>query len=85
MGTNCSKERLSSIVNKTLKNGILMLKYTSKESDFAPTPPPMLIFSPKSTDQNFEIAILFRIVKNHNYYVFGNDLLPHSPWGRSCK
>ena len=51
----------------------------------APRPPPTLIFSPKSTDQNFEIAILFRIVKNHNNYVFGNDLLPHSPWGRGCK
>ena len=32
--TNCSKERPGSIVNKTLKNGILMLKDTSKESDF---------------------------------------------------
>ena len=34
MVTNCSKEQPSSIVNETLKNGILMLKYTSKESDF---------------------------------------------------
>ena len=32
--TNCSKERPSSIVNETLKNGNLMLKYTSKESGF---------------------------------------------------
>ena len=32
--TNCSKERLSSIVNETLKNGIFMLKDTSKESNF---------------------------------------------------
>ena len=38
-------------------------------------PPPTLIFSPKSTDQNFEIAILFHIVENHNNYVFGDDLL----------
>ena len=45
----------------------------------------MLIFFPKSTDQNFEIAILFSIVENHNNYVFGDDLLPHSPWGRGCK
>ena len=29
-----SKERPGSIVNEPLKNGILMLKYTSKESDF---------------------------------------------------
>ena len=32
--TNCSKERSGSIVNKTLKNGILIIKDTSKESDF---------------------------------------------------
>ena len=34
VGTNCSKERPGSIVNKTLKNGILTLIGTSKESDF---------------------------------------------------
>ena len=34
MVTNCSKERPSSIVNQTLKNGILILKDRSKESDF---------------------------------------------------
>ena len=50
----------------------------------APRPPPALIFFPKSTDQNFEIAILFRIVENHNNYVFGDDLLPHSSRGRGC-
>jgi len=32
--TNCSKERPGSKVNETLKNGILRLKDTSKESDF---------------------------------------------------
>ena len=32
-------------------------------------------FSPKSTDQNFEIAILFSIVETHNNYVFGGALL----------
>ena len=51
----------------------------------APRPPPTLIFFPKSTDQNFEIAILFRIVENHNNYVFGDDFPPHSPWRRGCK
>ena len=34
MVTNCSKEQPGSIVNETLKNGTLMLKATSKESDF---------------------------------------------------
>ena len=47
----------------------------------APRPPPTLIFFPKSTDQNFEIAILFRIVENHNNYVFGDDLPPTVPGG----
>jgi len=35
--TNCSKERLGSIVNENLKNGILILIDTSKESDFSAT------------------------------------------------
>ena len=34
MVTNCSKEQPGSIVNETLKNGILMLKDALKESDF---------------------------------------------------
>ena len=32
--TICSKERAGSIVNETLKNEILILKDTTKESDF---------------------------------------------------
>ena len=32
--TNCSKEQPGSIVNETLKNAILMLRDTSKESNF---------------------------------------------------
>ena len=51
----------------------------------APRPPLTFIFPPKSTDQNFEIAILFSIVENHNNYVFKYDLLPQNPWGRGCK
>ena len=34
MVTNCSKERPGSIVNETLKNGILIPIYISIESDF---------------------------------------------------
>ena len=34
MVTNYSKERPGSKVNETLKNGILMLRDTTKESDF---------------------------------------------------
>ena len=42
-------------------------------------------FSPKSLDQNSEIAILFTIVEKPNNYVFGNDLLPCSPRRRGYK
>ena len=38
-------------------------------------------FFPKSMDQNFEIAILFRIVENHNNYVFWDDLPTTVPGG----
>ena len=36
-------------------------------------------------DQNSEIAILFSIVEKPYNYVFGDDLLPHSPRGRGYK
>ena len=51
----------------------------------APRPPPTLIFFPKSTDQNFEIPILFRIIENHNNYVFGDDLSPTVPGGGAAR
>ena len=41
----------------------------------APRPPPTLIIFPKSTDQNYEIAILFRVFEKPYNYVFGYDLL----------
>ena len=47
----------------------------------APRPPPTLIIFQKSTDQNSEVAILFSGVKKSYSYVFGDDLLPHSPRG----
>ena len=45
----------------------------------------MLVIFPKSPDQNSEIAILFSVVKQPYHYVFGDDLLPHSPHGRGHK
>ena len=36
-------------------------------------------------DQNSEIAILFSVVKKAYNFVFGDDLLPHSPRGRGYK
>ena len=38
-------------------------------------------FFPKSTDQIFEIAILFSIVDNLNKYVFGMTYSPKTPRG----
>ena len=51
----------------------------------APRPPPKLSISPKSPDQNSEIAILFNIVEKSYNYFFGDDLRPHSPRGRGYK
>ena len=48
-------------------------------------PPPTLIFFSKSTDQNFEIAILFSIVENHTNYVFGDVLFPHNSLGEGLQ
>ena len=45
----------------------------------------MLIIFPKSTYQNSEIAILFSVVEKPYNYVFGDELLPHSPRGRGYK
>ena len=47
----------------------------------APRLSPTLIIFPNLLDQNSEIAILFNVVKKPNNYVFGDDLLPHSPCG----
>ena len=51
----------------------------------APRPLPSLIMFPKSRDQNSEIAILLSVVEKSYNYVFGDDLLPHSPRGRGYK
>ena len=51
----------------------------------APRPSPTLIIFPKSTDQNSEIANLFSVVEKPINYVFGDDLLSHSPRGRGYK
>ena len=42
-------------------------------------------FFPKSFDQNFEIAILFSIVKRSNNYTFVDNMLPNSSWVEGYK
>ena len=42
-------------------------------------------FFSKSTDQNFEIGILFSIVENHTNNVFGDVLLPHNSLGEGLQ
>ena len=49
------------------------MPFLSENNWRAPRPPPTYIFSPKSPDQNFEIAILFSLVENLIIYS------PHSP------
>ena len=60
-------------------------RISDQKNGWAPRPPPTLIFSPKSPDQNSEIAILFTIVEKPNIYVFRDVLLPRSPRGRGCR
>ena len=38
-------------------------------------------FSPKLSNRNCEIAILFEIVKRQSNYVYGDKMISHSPWG----
>jgi hypothetical protein len=40
--------------------------------------------SPNTSNQNFEIAILFDVVKKSGNYVL-RMTLPHSPQGKGCK
>ena len=40
----------------------------------------VLFFLPKSPDQNFEIAILFSIVKISNNHFFEDNLILQNPW-----
>jgi hypothetical protein len=42
-------------------------------------------FFSKSSDQNFEIAILFSIVERTNNYAFGDTMIPHNPRGKVFK
>ena len=64
-----------------IKSSSAVLSDQKSEGNYAPF---HAHFFSKLTDQNFEIAILFSIAEKHNNYVFGDDLLPHSSWGRSC-
>ena len=53
------------------------------ESDRRVTsPPPPHSFFPNASDQNFEIAILFKILQRSNNYAFGVDY-PFSSWSRA--
>ena len=38
---------------------------------------------PKSSDHNFEIAILFNIVESSKNYAFGDNMIPTAPEGGS--
>ena len=63
---------------------VLVLFLSDQKNWKATRPPPTLIFFPKSPGENFEIAILFSIVKKSNNYVFEDDLIPHRPGRRAA-
>ena len=67
-------------------NGKVLALFLSDQKNGGHLGPFPCSFFPQSQQiKIFEITILFRIVESHNNYVFGDDLLPHSPWVRGCK
>ena len=59
---------------------VSFLSYKKIEGQLAPSHTP---FPPKSSYQNFEIAILFSIVKKLNNYAFGDNITPQTPGERA--
>ena len=68
----------------------ILVPFLSGQKDWrATSPPPTPIYSPKLSDQNFEIVILFSIVERSNNYVFRCKMTPplqsvlkeNLPWG----
>jgi hypothetical protein len=56
------------------------------ESDWKVTnTPSMPTISRKTSNQNFEIAILFSVVDFQIEIMFLRKTIPHSPQGRDCK
>ena len=56
------------------------------ESDWrATSPPPTLIISPNTSNQNFEIAILFSVVDFHIENIFLRKTLPLNPQSKGFK
>ena len=46
--------------------------------------PLMPTISPNTSNQNFEIAILFNVFESSGNLVFEDDNPPHSPQGKGC-
>jgi hypothetical protein len=56
------------------------------ESDWkAANTPSTPTISPNASNQNFEIAILFKVVDFQIEIMFSRRTLPHSPQGKGCK
>ena len=63
-----------------LKNLVLFFKWPKRVEGNSATSPPFSC--PKSSDQNFEIPILFIIDEKPNNYSFGYNMIPQSPRGK---
>jgi hypothetical protein len=48
-------------------------------------PPPTPIILPKTSTQNFEIAILLSVIDFQIENIFLRRTLPHNPWGKGFK
>ena len=55
---------------------MVLVPFLSGQENWRTTRPPSTPFFPKSSDQNFEMAFLFSIVKKPNNCVFGDKLTP---------
>ena len=71
-----SKNVLSELILTEIKTSSAIFKWPKNWR--ASRPPPTLMFFPKSSDQNYEIVILFEAVPNT--FVFGTRYSPTAPW-----
>ena len=55
---------------------MVLVPFLSGQENWRTTRPPSTPLFPKSSDQNFEMAFLFSIVKKPNNCVFGDKLTP---------
>ena len=73
-----SKEQ-SRILCLNFQSMLRMMLKSGQRITNPPSFPPLAVLPPKISDQNFGIAILFKIVDKSNNYTSGNELIPTAP------